>query len=182
VARAFVLVVLASAACATGRPVTPAPPAPAAVTVAPAAAAPPPVEPAAPVDSVAPPLAEPPPPGVDEAPDPAAVAAALERATLTVHTAHAYTGAWPAELEMERGPSVFLLELDLELASYAYRIDPDKLLLESTRGDIVSQAPLATDAPGGHTTAVFVLAKAMQSKRLVLSYDGKRSKPFKLAK
>lgn len=141
--------------------------------------------PAAPAETTTPPAAAPTPPpdpapAADDEPDPAAVAEALTRATLTVHTAQKHGGPWPGELEVERGPKVFLLAIDLELASFAYRIDPDRFLLETTSGDIVSQSPVTRDQHDGRMTALFVVGNALRAKSVVLSYEGKRSKPFKL--
>ena len=179
--RSWLTIVIALAACA-GRAAPPSAPSPAPeppaveATTAPVATTPtPPVTPPTPAAP-----ADVPPPAATEDPDPAAVDQALARATLKVHAAKKHDGVWPAELDAERGPAVFLVDVDVELASFAYRIDPDRLLLETTAGDIVSQSPVTLGVDNGRMTAMFVVGNALQAKSVVVTYDGKRSQPFKL--
>jgi hypothetical protein len=141
------------------------------------------------------------------APDPALAAAfaeqraARERAKLTVHSARIHTRAWPKDLEEVRDASKIVVVLDIELGGYGYRIDPDDFVLDVATADPKAEAagswpyterltrsgkpttwtdPAVIDDPDLRMRAYFALPKTASAESLVVSYDGKRSAPFKV--
>lgn len=124
--------------------------------------------------------------------------AALDRAKLTVHSATLHKGAWPADLR-ERRNDAALVVIDVELASFGYRIDPDDFVLvePGAAKDAVALAdspyaerltrdgrpvdwrdPSVIDDPDLRMRAFFPVPKAAVGKPLVVEYNGKQSSPF----
>lgn len=121
--------------------------------------------------------------------------AALDRATLTVHTARRHDGAWPADIADRRTADAILVAVDVELSGYGYRIDPDDFVLVTATGAPVADGPYAerltragtrvdwTDAsvvddPDLRVRAFFPVPTAARATPLAVSYNGKQSTPF----
>jgi hypothetical protein len=133
-----------------------------------------------------------------DAPNPLAEQrAALERSVLTVHSVRLPKGAWPAELASQRSSSAILVQLDLSLTGYGYRIDPDDFMLVESAAATTAVAdspfterltrngrpvawtdPSIVDDPDLRILASFVVSAALAGSSLHVSYDGKISAPF----
>lgn len=142
-------------------------------------------------------LAPAPAPGASVQDPLAAQRAALEGATLTVHSAKEHAGVWPVDLQPQRKPSSMLVKVDIELSGYGYRIDPDDFVLVDAKREIVGDSPYTErltrkgapiawtdpsvrDDPDLRLLAYFVVPTSLRGKTLTVDYGGKLSRPFEL--
>lgn len=126
--------------------------------------------------------------------------AALERATLAVHSATLHTAAWPADIAPQKNAKTVLVKVDVSLTGYGYRIDPDDFVLVlagESQADAVSSGPYTErlssagkpvawddpsvrDDPDLRIVAFFPLPATARQKPLAVGYAGKVSTPFQL--